>query len=59
MIKTGQWQGQNTGRTDKGLRWAGWKKAGCQLILVSPRLGRPDKSGTAQSEAVLFGYFGL
>ena len=24
MVKTGQGQGQNTGRMDKGLRWAGW-----------------------------------
>ena len=43
LAKTGQWQGQFTGRTDKGLRWAGRKIAGCQLIRVSPGLDARTK----------------
>ena len=40
-------------RTEYGL---GWKIAGCQLVRVSPGLGRPDKMAQAQSDAVLFRY---
>ena len=36
-------QGQFTGRMDKGLRWAGQKIAGCQLVWVSPGLDTQTK----------------
>ena len=47
------------GRMDKGLNGLDIKKAGCQLIRVKSRAGRPDENGTAQSEAILSGHFGL
>ena len=37
-VKMGQWLGPNMGRMDKGLRWAGCKIAGCQLVRVNPGL---------------------
>ena len=42
--RTSQCHGHDTGRTDKGLRWARQKKTGHQLIRVSPRLDAQTKT---------------